>query len=440
MKEKKGDQTLASFYIDGGKRLEGEITVSGSKNAALGIVAAACVLDGPCVIENLPHISDVLTQLDLCRNLGATVEIQDNGNVYFDATKITEYKVTDERARDIRASYYLLGAMLARFGKARNYLPGGCDFGTRPIDLHLKGFGALGAKHDVSHGYIHLNTEDGLIGNHIYLDKVSVGATMNIMIAASKAKGRTTIENAAREPHIVDVANFLNSMGANIKGAGTDLVRIDGVDNLPADNTYAIIPDQIEAGTYMIAAAITKGDVIVKNLIPKHLEPLTAKLDEIGVNMDIREDSIRVWIEEGQELSATSVRTMAYPGFPTDLQPQMVALLSVCNGMSKMYEDVWANRFQYIDDLKQMGAKITVADKVALIDGPAQMTGAMVRARDLRAGAAMILAGLAAEGTTEIYDIHSLERGYENLVNKLRGINAEIRRSIEENLEAEREL
>ncbi len=431
---------MASYYINGGRPLQGEITVSGSKNAALGIVAAACVLDGPCVIENLPKISDVLTQLELCRNLGATVEIREDGNVYFDATKIKQAEVTDERARDIRASYYLLGAMLARFGKARNYLPGGCNFGTRPIDLHLKGFRALGAKDDVSHGYIHLNTEDGLIGDHIYLDKVSVGATMNIMIAATKAKGQTTIENAAREPHIVDVANFLNSMGAKIRGAGTDVIRIDGVEEIPADTSYAIIPDQIEAGTYMIAGAITRGDVLVKNLIPKHLEPLTAKLDEMGVNMEIFEDSIRVWVDAEQELKPISVRTMAYPGFPTDLQPQMVALLSMGNGLSKMYEDVWDNRFQYIDDLKQMGAGITVADKVALIEGPSHLTGAMVKARDLRAGAAMILAGLAATGTTEIYNIHSLERGYENLIKKLQGIQADIRKSTEDHPEAEREL
>lgn len=417
---------MASYIVKGGKKLKGEIPVSGSKNAALGIVAAACVLDGPCVIENLPNISDVRTQLELCRNLGATVDIDESGTVHFDATKINTFEVTDERARDIRASYYLLGALLARYGKAKNYLPGGCDFGTRPIDLHLKGFNNMGAANRLEHGKIELKTEDGLIGENIFLDKVSVGATMNIMIAASKAKGRTTIENAAREPHIVDVANFLNSMGADIKGAGTDVIRINGKEILPAGHTYTIIPDQIEAGTYMIAGAITRGDVTVTNLIPKHMEPLTAKLDEMNVNLDIQEDSIRVWVEEGQELEATSIRTMVYPGFPTDLQPQAVALMTTLSGQSRMYEDVWANRFQYIDDLKKMGADITISDNLALIDGPSKLTSAKVEARDLRAGAAMILAGLAADGATEVHNVSSLQRGYESLIDKLRGIGAEI--------------
>lgn len=417
---------MASYIVKGGKKLKGEIPVSGSKNAALGIVAAACVLDGPCVIENLPNISDVRIQLELCRNLGATVDIDENGTVHFDATKINTFEVTDEKARDIRASYYLLGALLARYGKAKNYLPGGCDFGTRPIDLHLKGFNNMGAVNELEHGKIELTTEDGLIGENIFLDKVSVGATMNIMIAASKAKGRTTIENSAREPHIVDVANFLNSMGADIKGAGTDVIRINGKEKLPAGHTYTIIPDQIEAGTYMIAGAITRGDVTVTNLIPKHMEPLTAKLDEMNVNLEIKEDSIRVWVDEDKELEATSIRTMVYPGFPTDLQPQAVALMTTLSGQSRMYEDVWDNRFQYIDDLKKMGADITISDNLALIDGPSKLTSAKVEARDLRAGAAMILAGLAAEGATEVHNVSSLQRGYERLIDKLRGIGAEI--------------
>lgn len=431
---------MASYYIKGGKPLKGNITVSGSKNAALGIIGAACVLDGPCVIENLPFVSDVKIQLELCRNLGAKVELDDEGNVHFDATGINTPEITDERARDIRASYYFLGAMLARFGRAKNYLPGGCNFGTRPIDLHLKGFKAMGAEANMSHGFITMETKDGLKGEHIFLDKVSVGATMNLMIAATKAEGKTTIENAAREPHIVDVANFLNSMGASIKGAGTDVIRIEGRPFLPAGSTYAIIPDQIEAGTYMIAAAITRGDVTVHNLIPKHMEPLTAKLDEMGVHMETGDDWIRVWTDPDQELRPTVFRTMAYPGFPTDLQPQTVALLCTCNGLSKMYEDVWPNRYQYVDDLKQMGAEITVSDSMALVIGPRQLTGAMVRARDLRAGAAMVLAGLAASGTTEVFDIHSLQRGYENLVEKLRGINADISLSTELLNQAEREL
>ncbi len=430
---------MASYYINGGIPLHGDITVSGSKNAALGIIAAACVLDGPCVIENLPHVSDIETQLELCRNLGARVETDENGTVHFDPTTIYTHEITDERARNIRASYYFLGAMLARFGKAKNFLPGGCNFGTRPIDLHLKGFNAMGAKDEMSHGFITLEAED-FHGDHIFLDKVSVGATMNLMIAASKARGRTTIENAAKEPHIVDVANFLNSMGANIRGAGTDVIRIDGQERLPGGSTYAIIPDQIEAGTYMIAAAVTRGDVTVRNLIPKHMEPLSAKLDEMGVQMTVGEDWIRVKVDKDQELKATSLRTMAYPGFPTDLQPQTVVLLCQCTGLSKMYEDVWANRFQYIDDLKQMGADIMIADRVALVQGPRQLSGAMVQARDLRAGAAMVLAGLSATGMTEVYDIFSLERGYENLVGKLQSIGADIRKSSDVYENAEREL
>lgn len=430
---------MASYYINGGIPLHGDITVSGSKNAALGIIAAACVLDGPCVIENLPHVSDIETQLELCRNLGARVETDENGTVHFDPTTIYTHEITDERARNIRASYYFLGAMLARFGKAKNFLPGGCNFGTRPIDLHLKGFNAMGAKDEMSHGFITLEADD-FHGDHIFLDKVSVGATMNLMIAASKARGRTTIENAAKEPHIVDVANFLNSMGANIRGAGTDVIRIDGQERLPGGSTYAIIPDQIEAGTYMIAAAVTRGDVTVRNLIPKHMEPLSAKLDEMGVQMTVGEDWIRVKVDKDQELKATSLRTMAYPGFPTDLQPQTVVLLCQCTGLSKMYEDVWANRFQYIDDLKQMGADIMIADRVALVQGPRQLSGAMVQARDLRAGAAMVLAGLSATGMTEVYDIFSLERGYENLVGKLQSIGADIRKSSDVYENAEREL
>ena len=417
---------MGSYFIKGGKKLSGEIPVSGSKNAALGIVAAAAVLDGSCVIENLPNISDVRKQLELCRNIGAIVDIKENGTVYFDATTINTHEITDERAREIRASYYLLGTMLARFGKVNNFLPGGCDFGTRPIDLHLKGFNAMGAKHKIVQGKIILETKNGLQGEHIFMDKVSVGATINIMIAATKAKGRTTIENAAREPHVVDVANFLNLMGANIKGAGTDVIRIEGVKTLAADRSYAVIPDQIEAGTFMIAAAITRGDVTVTNLIPKHMEPLSAKLDEMNVNLEIAEDSIRVWVDEEKELKATSIRTMVYPGFPTDLQPQAVALLTSLNGQSRMFEDVWANRFQYVDDLKKMGANITVIDNLALIDGPSNLSGAKVEARDLRAGAAMVLAGLAAEGTTEVYNVSSLQRGYENLIKKLQNIGADI--------------
>lgn len=417
---------MSSYIINGGNKLKGTIPVSGSKNAALGIVAAACVLDGPCVIENLPAISDVKIQAALAEYIGATVEYRDDGSIYFDPTTINTAVVDDTRASDIRASYYLFGALLARFGKVKSYLPGGCDLGTRPIDLHIKGFNSMGASSKLEHGFIELEAKDGLHGEHIFLDKVSVGATINIMIAASKAKGRTTIENAAREPHVVDTANFLNAMGADIKGAGTDVIRIEGKERLEGNNSYAIIPDQIEAGTYMIAGAITRGDVTVTNLIPKHMEPLTAKLEEMDLNIEVHEDSIRVSVDEDKDLKATSVRTMVYPGFPTDLQPQTVALMTQLNGLSRMYEEVWDNRFQYITDLKKMGADIRVEGSVAFVNGPSKLSGAKVEARDLRAGAAMVLAALAAYGQTEVYNIESLERGYEKLVSKLRAVGADI--------------
>lgn len=417
---------MGSYIVKGGNRLTGEIPVSGSKNAALGIVAAAAVLDGPCIIENVPNIADVRILLELCQYIGATVEIDDEGRIHFDATTINTSIVDNSDASKIRASYYLFGVLLAKFGEVSSHLPGGCNLGTRPIDLHIKGFNAMGAEDKLEHGIISFKTENGLEGANVFMDKVSVGATINLMIGATKAKGRTIIENAAREPHVVDVANFLNTMGANIKGAGTDIIRIDGVEKLEANRTYSIIPDQIEAGTYMIAGAISRGDVTVKNLIPKHMEPLTAKMNEMNIRTDIKEDSIRVWVEEDDVFEATSVRTMVYPGFPTDLQPQTVTLMTALTGQSRMYEDVWASRFQYIEDLRKMGADIRVEGNVAFINGPNDLSGAQVEARDLRAGAAMILAGLVAEGETEVCRTESLQRGYENLVQKLQGIGADI--------------
>lgn len=414
-----------TYVVTGGTRLHGTVAVSGSKNAALGIVAAAMLLDGPCHIENVPDIADIKVLLDICKGLGAGVSFN-AGALDLDPTTINSFEAVNEKTRSIRASYYLQGALLGRFGKVIMSFPGGCDFGTRPIDLHKKGFEAMGAKVTIDDGIFAIEGGSSLRGGSIFFDQVSVGATINLMIAAAKLKGTTTIENAAREPHIVDVANFLNTMGANIKGAGTDTIRIVGVPVLPGNNTYSIIPDQIEAGTFMLAAAMTRGDVIVTNLIPRHMDPLTAKLVEMGIGIEIGESSIRVYSDRRRHINPAVFKTMPYPGFPTDLQPQTVVLLCLAEGQSKMYETIWDNRFQYIDELKKMGANITISGKVALISGPAKLTGACVRARDLRAGAAMVLAGLIAQGKTEIYDIHVIQRGYENFVQKLMKLGAKI--------------
>lgn len=418
---------MSSYLIRGGQRLCGEVSISGSKNAALGILAAALICDGPCTIENVPCVSDTLAMIEIIRDIGGKCRFED-GTLELDPSSIVSSYVATDRARDIRASYYLLGALLARFSDADTVLPGGCDFGTRPIDLHLKGFEALGAIPSISHGRIRLEAKH-LKAANIFLDKVSVGATINLMICAAKCPGRTVIENAAREPHIVDVANFLNTMGAKIRGAGTDMIRIDGVSSLPAGRHYSIIPDQIEAGTYMIAAAVTRGDITVRNLIPKHMEPLTAKLKEMGAVVEEGDESCRVYIPEGRSLTATNFITMPYPGFPTDLQPQTVVLLCHAEGLSRMTENVWPNRFQYVDDLKKMGAEIDVADRFCLIHGACRLTGSFVQARDLRAGAAMVLAGLSARDETEVYDAFRVQRGYENMIEKLRSLGADIRYS-----------
>ncbi|NLW11784.1 MAG: UDP-N-acetylglucosamine 1-carboxyvinyltransferase [Clostridiaceae bacterium] len=418
---------MASYIVRGGNRLAGDVTVSGSKNAALGILSAAMLLDGACKIENVPDVADINVMIEICKDLGAKIKRDNEGTLLIDPTSINTHEAIEDKVRSIRGSYYLLGALLARFGKASLYMPGGCNFGTRPVDQHMKGFEALGAEVSLEHGIIHVEA-DKLLGEHIFLDVVSVGATINIMIAAVKAEGTTVIENAAREPHIVDVANFLNTMGANVRGAGTDVIRITGTPVMPAGSSYSIIPDQIEAGTYMMMAALTHGDITVRNLIPKHMEPLSAKLEEMGAHVESGDDSIRVWLDENEHLKPASFKTMPYPGFPTDLQPQATVLLCLAEGSSKMMENVWDNRFQYVDDLKMMGADIMASGKLAVIQGGNPLTGAKVTARDLRAGAAMVMAGLAAEGVTEIVEINKIERGYERFVNKLQSLGADISR------------
>ena len=426
---------MEQYVIKGGVHLEGEVVIAGAKNAALGILAAAIMTEDECTIENVPYVSDTITLLKAIENIGASVKYIDKHTVVICGKGIRgdeNLSVDDEYIRKIRASYYLLGALLGRFNYADVALPGGCDIGARPIDLHMKGFNKLGATTDIVSGGKIIAKADKLTGAHIYLDTVSVGATINIMLAAALAEGKTTIENAAKEPHIVDVANFLNTMGANIKGAGTDTIRIQGVPVLPGGYSYSVIPDQIEAGTYMIAAAVTRGDVTIHNLIPKHMEPLTVKMLEMGFNIDQGDDWIRVSIDDDTELEPTNFKTRPYPGFPTDLQPQATVLLCHAHGMSQMHENVWDNRFQYVPELQSMGASISVMERIALVHGPVQFSGARVSALDLRAGAAMVLAGLSAEGTTTIAFANRIERGYEKIVEKLRGIGAEIEHIEEE--------
>ncbi len=415
-------EVLEKFIINGGRRLLGEVEISGAKNAAVAIIPATILADGPCIIENVPNISDVSIAIRILYEMGADIKMINKSTIQIDSTRIMEPVVPYEMARHMRASYYFLGTLLGKFGRARVSMPGGCDLGDRPIDQHIKAFKALGASCVIDHGMVNAYA-DNLVGAQIYLDVVTVGATINAMLAAVKASGLTVIENAAKEPHVVDLANFLNSMGADIMGAGTDVIKIRGVSKLNGAN-YSIIPDQIEAGTFMIAAAATKGDVLIKNIIPKHLEPITAKLEKIGVNIEEFDDSIRVWVDG--PLVKTSVKTMPHPGFPTDMQPQIAALLTLAEGTSIITEGVWDNRFRYVDELRRMGADISVDGKVAVIEGTGRLTGAPVKATDLRAGAALIIAGLAATGTTEIEDIYHIERGYENMDLKLRGLGADI--------------
>ena len=415
---------MEQYVIKGGNPLVGEVEIGGAKNAALAILSAAIMTDETILIENLPDVRDINVLLEAIAGIGAQVERIDRSTVKINGSTINDISVDYEYIKKIRASYYLLGALLGKYKHAEVPLPGGCNIGSRPIDQHLKGFRALGASVNILHGAIVAETEN-LHGSHIFLDVVSVGATINIMMAASMASGRTIIENAAREPHVVDVANFLNSMGANIKGAGTDVIRIKGVEKLHRTE-YSIIPDQIEAGTFMIAAAATHGDVLVKNVIPKHLEPITMKLRKIGVNIEEFDDSVRVWVDG--PLVRTNVKTMPHPGFPTDMQPQITTLLTLAEGTSIITEGVWEQRFRYVDELRRMGADISVDGKVAVVEGTGKLTGAPVKACDLRAGAALIIAGLAAKGITEIEDIYHIERGYSCLDEKLRQVGADIQK------------
>ncbi len=416
---------MNKYVIRGGRPLFGEVTISGAKNAAVGIIPAALLVDGVCRIENIPQISDVTLFFAMLEELGARVRVLNRHAVEIDSRHIHSTRAGYDLARRIRASYYLLGALLGRKGEATVAMPGGCDFGVRPIDLHIKGFTAMGASISVEGGNVVARAENGRMrGANVYLDTVSVGATMNIMMAAALADGYTVIENAAREPHIVDLANFLNSMGADIKGAGTDSIRIRGVERL-SGGTYAIIPDQIEAGTYMTAVAAAGGQVLIKNVIPKHMDCISVKLREMGV--DIAENGDEILIRRSGPLCRANVKTMPYPGFPTDMQPQIVTVLSLAKGTSLVTESVWDNRFKYVDELKRLGARIHVDGKIAIVEGVERLTGAPVESPDLRAGAALVVAALAAQGETEIGQVQYIERGYEDIVGKLRSLGADIR-------------
>ena len=413
---------MEQYIIKGGNPLVGEVEIGGAKNAALAILATAIMADETVTIENLPNVRDINVMLDAIEGIGGKVDRVDVHTAKINGGMIRDLSVDYEYIKKIRASYYLLGALLGKYKKAEVALPGGCDIGSRPIDLHLKGFRALGAKVDIQHGLISAEAEE-LKGTHIYLDKVSVGATINIMMAAAMAKGKTTIENAAKEPHVVDVANCLNSMGANIRGAGTDVIRISGVEKLHKTE-YSIIPDQIEAGTFMFVAAATKGDVTVKNVIPKHLEAISAKLVEIGCEVKELDDAVRV--VASKPLYHTQVTTLPYPGVPTDMQPQMSVLLGISEGTSTVTESIFENRFKYVDELTRMGASIKVESNIAIVTGVGNYTGAQVSAPDLRAGAALVIAGLSAEGITIVDDIYYIERGYENFDKKLVQLGAQI--------------
>jgi len=417
---------VTKYQIKGGNPLHGSIEISGAKNAAVAILPAALLVDGVCRIENIPQISDVTLILQILQDLGAQIRTVNRTTVDIDCSHIHNHQVPYEQGRQIRASYYLVGALLGRFGWAEVPLPGGCDLGGRPIDQHIKGFAAMGGQLDVRGGIIYANIDNGsrLTGGQVYLDIVSVGATMNIMLGAALADGMTVIENAAKEPHIVDLANFLNSMGADIRGAGTDVIKVRGVDHLRG-GIYSIIPDQIEAGTYMAAVAAAGGEVLIKNVIPKHLDCITAKLLEMGVDVEEMDDAVLV--RRTGSLNRTNIKTMPYPGFPTDMQAQMGAVLCLAQGTSVITEGIWDNRYRYVDELRRMGAQIQVDGKIAVIEGTGHLTGAPVRACDLRAGAAMVIAGLAASGITIVDSIHHIERGYEDLAGKLAGVGADIR-------------
>ncbi|MBO4901747.1 MAG: UDP-N-acetylglucosamine 1-carboxyvinyltransferase [Lachnospiraceae bacterium] len=419
---------MEQYIIKGGAPLVGEVDIAGAKNAALGILAAATMTDESVVIENLPDVRDTNVLIQAMESIGVMVERLDRHTVKINASMIDNFTIDAGYIRKIRASYYMLGSLLGKYHRAVVALPGGCEIGSRPIDQHLKGFRALGAEVEISGGLINAEAKR-LAGNHIYLDVVTVGATINLMMCAVLAEGKTILENAAKEPHVVDVANFLNSMGANIKGAGTDVIRIKGVSKLHG-TTYSIIPDQIEAGTFMFAAAITKGDIMIRNVIPKHLESISAKLIEIGCEVEEFDDSLRVVATK--RLDHTNVKTLPYPGFPTDMQPQIAVTLALSRGTSIVTESIFENRFKYVDELSRMGGNVKVEGNTAIIEGVELFTGASISAPDLRAGAALVLAGLAAEGITTVENIVLIERGYEDFPQKLRSLGAMIEKVSEE--------
>ena len=414
---------MAQYIMNGGSPLVGEVAIGGAKNAALGILAAAIMTDEDVYIDNLPDVKDINVMLEAIKAIGASVDRLDRHSVKINASSVKDVLVDDEFIRRIRASYYFIGALLGKYKSAEVALPGGCNIGSRPIDLHLKGFKALGAEIEIESGRVKAHAID-LVASDIYLDTVSVGATINIMMAASLAEGKTVIENAAKEPHIVDVANFLNSKGADIKGAGTDVIRIKGVKALHGSR-YSIIPDQIEAGTFMCAAAITKGDITVKNVIPKHMEAISAKLMEMGCEVVEFDDAIRVIAKNNQK--STNIKTLPYPGFPTDMQPQITTALALASGSSLVVESIFENRFKYVDELARMGTNIKVEGNTAMVIGVSKLRGAALKAPDLRAGAALVLAGLAAEGQTTVDDIKYIKRGYEDFEGKLASLGADIK-------------
>lgn len=417
---------MDKFVINGGKPLKGNVVISGAKNAAVAIVAATILADEPCVLENVPEISDINIALRILYEMGAGIKILDKNTMRIDPRGISDPIVPYELARSMRASSYFLGTLLGRFKKADVPMPGGCDLGDRPIDQHLKAFNSLGATHSIDGGIVSLRAEE-LIGNQVYFDVNTVGGTINAIFAAVKAKGLTVLENAAKEPHIVDLANFLNTMGADIMGAGTDVIKIRGV-NFLKGVSYAVIPDQIEAGTYMVAAAATKGDVWIKNVIPKHLESITAKLIETGATVEEFDDAVHV--TAGEKIKKTNVKTLPYPGFPTDMHPQMTALLCLAEGTSYINESIYENRFRYVEELKRMGARIKVDGRIVVIEGGAPLSPAPVIATDLRGGVAVLIAALTCKGKTDISEIRLIERGYDNICEKLKSLGADIEKVI----------
>lgn len=418
---------MDKFLIKGKTPLKGVVTINGAKNAAVAILPATVLIKGKCHIDNIPNISDIKRCYEILEMLGAKINYITPNEIEIDCTDVEEKEISVDITKKFRASYYFIGSLLSRFGKASVGFPGGCNFGSRPIDQHIKGFETLGATVSTEGGMIRA-TSEGLSGNSVYLDVVSVGATINIMLASVLVPGVTTIENAAKEPHIVDLANFLNTMGANIKGAGTDIIKITGVEELKGGASYSIVPDQIEAGTFMIAAAASQGDVIIENCITKHLDPISAKLIEMGVNIEESDDGDKIHVWSDARTTKANIKTLPYPGFPTDMQPQMAVLLSLSEGTSYLTEGIYDSRFQYTEELKKLGANIRVEGKTAYIEGVEELHGAQVTATDLRAGAALIIAGICAEGETELYGVEHIDRGYEKIAERFQALGANIER------------